>query len=114
MPFHILMQAKDKDDWFGSSHTFSYVEYTSEFLMAFLPESWNKDTKEDDSEEDLDPLKNLTGEDAKEDTQNSDTDEEKAEEKSSTGYDDIERQAIDVLIQNQDKIKDLIQGVPNE
>lgn len=113
MPFHILMQDKDKDDWFGSSHTFSYVEYTSEFLMTFLPESWNKKETEEDDEESLDPLKNLIGEDDKENAP-SDTDEEKAEKETSTGYGDIERQAIDVLIQNQDKIKDLIQGVPNE
>jgi membrane protein required for colicin V production len=113
MPFHILMQAKDKDDWFGSSNTFSYVEYTSEFLMAFLPESWNKKEEDEGEEEDLDPLKNLTGEDDKENAP-SDTDEEKAEKETSTGYGDIERQAIDVLIQNQDKIKDIIQGVPNE
>ena len=104
MPFHILMQAKDKDDWFGSSNTFSYVEYTSEFLMAFLPESWNKKEEDEGEEEDLDPLKNLTGEDDKENAP-SDTDEEKAEKETSTGYGDIERQAIDVLIQNQDKIK---------
>ena len=119
MPFHILMEKEDKEDWFGSSHTFSYVEYTSDFLMAFLPESWNKkseDEGEDGTEEEkIDPLKNLTGEDETDRDREKGNDEAAAEEKESgAGYDDIERQAIEVLIQNQDKIKDIIQGTVNE
>jgi membrane protein required for colicin V production len=114
MPFYILMEDKDKDDWFGKSHAISYVTYSSEIMMGLMPDSWSisnddgETTEEEDGEGALDPLGDLTGEN--EDTQTDKTPSD-AEPKT-IGYDDVQRQAIDVLIENQDKIKDLIQGIP--
>ncbi len=115
LPFHILMDEKEKDEWFGTSNTYSYVEYLSEIMVGFMPESWNR-SNEKPEEDELDPLKDLTGENNGPSVAG--TDEEAAETteedpaKDRTGYDDIQRQAIDVLIENQDKIKDLIEGSP--
>lgn len=114
MPFHLLMEDKDKEDWFDTSSTHSYVESTTEFLSVLMPESLQKD--EDEDEEELDPLKNLTGEedtakDKENDTSLPDTgtDEGAANDKQSEdGYQDLQRRAIDELIKNQDKIMDII------
>jgi len=113
LPFYILMDEKEKDDWFGASNTYSYVEYLSESMVGFMPESWNRSSETND-DDDVDPLGDLTGEN------DIGTDEGAAEEenegkaqpktKPAAGYDDIQRQAIDVLIQNQEKIKDIIEG----
>lgn len=117
MPFHILMNSKDKKEWFGSSNTYSYVEYTSEIMTAMLPESWSRkgSDKENDEDENLDPLKNLTGENGKDfgNNKNDEDDEDDVDgtSENGTGYDDIQRQAIDVLIENQDKVKGLIEGI---
>lgn len=104
LPFHILMNDEEKKEWFGDSETLSYVEYSSDMMLALMPESWTR-TKED--HHDADPLKNLTGENdaVKKDIG---TDEDEAEQDKGIGYDDIERQAIDALIENQDRIKEII------
>lgn len=118
MPFHILMEDKDKDEWFGQSHSFDYVEQTSQFMTDFMPESWSRETGEDmtndesaaegdSEEEEVDPLKNLTGEKEV---------EQKEIDKPATskiiGQETIENgvEALNVLIENQDKIQNMIQG----
>jgi membrane protein required for colicin V production len=116
MPFHILMETKDKDEWFSTSHTFTYVEYTSEALMGFMPESWKRAPEEEKVEEPLDPLKELTTEPKTDEPKNTEEvapvletkpeDTPKSQEKMTTG------KAIDVLIENQDRIKSLIEGKP--
>ncbi len=112
MPFHILMEQKDKDDWFGTSHTFMYVEQTSEIMAGFMPESWTREadeegTTEETTDEELDPLKDLTGEN---DADMVGTEESVIDTESPAEEKTMEDRAIDVLIDNQDKIKDLIQG----
>ena len=100
MPFHILMEEKDKEEWFASSHSYGYVEQTSEILVGFMPASWTRSDDEDgttEEEEELDPLKDLTGE--------NDADMVGTEE---SVIDGLEDKAMDVLIENQDKIKDMI------
>jgi len=113
MPFHILMDQKDKDEWFGSSNTFSYVEQSSQFMTSFMPKSWSLTNEEDETEE-LDPLKEISGENDEFDPNPEiGTDEENVEDQDqeqTQGYDTIERQAIEALIEHQDKIKDIIQG----
>ena len=104
MPFHILMEEKDKEEWFASSHSYGYVAQTSEILVGFMPESWTRESDEDgttEEEEELDPLKDLTGENDEDmvGTEESVTDD---------AVDSLEDRAIDVLIENQDKIKDMI------
>lgn len=106
MPFHILMEDKDKEDWFAKSHSFGYVEQTSEILVGFMPESWTRTTDDEGTTEELDPLKNLTGE-------NDGTTEEPSSDPTDLQQ-TMEDKAIDVLIENQDKIKDLIQGTTEE
>lgn len=115
MPFHILMDDKDKEEWFSKSHTFTYVEYTAEVLTSMMPESWQRVPDEDaeKDKEELDPLKNLTGEND-EKTSKIGTDEDAAEkQKDGSKYDDIQRKAIDILIENQDKIKDTMEKIPS-
>ena len=121
MPFHILMDKKDKDEWFATSHTFTYVEGTSEILLGFMPESWGRKSAEDSAEDEgLDPLKDLTGENDESSTvpDNMGTDEDAAEDlqndKSSNGYNDLQRDTIDTLIKNQDAIKEIIKGMPSK
>jgi membrane protein required for colicin V production len=108
MPFHILMADEDKEDWFGTSNTITYVESTSDFLIGFMPESWERKTEESEEENSLDPLKDLTGEE--ETAKPVGTDEEAAEKQGNNdaGYDDLQRQAIDLLIENQDRVQDFI------
>lgn len=112
MPFHILMDDKDKKDWFGTSHTYAYVESFAETMMGLMPESWTRESgdsdeenAEDSTKEPLDPLKNLTGE-------NDDKSTVEPEDDTGAGYNDMERQAIDVLIENQDRIKTIIDNIP--
>ena len=109
LPFHILMNKEEKEDWFGTSFTKTYVEYSSEMMLSFMPESWTRNSEGDESDEMPDPLKDLTGEN---DDPDIGTDEDAAEEEkddeTSMGYDDMERQAIDALIENQEKMRDLI------
>lgn len=117
MPFHILMEEKDKSDWFGNANTLTYVEYSTDLMASFMPESWSRkpdDEENDDSEEELDPLGDLTGENDKKIGTDEAAAEQPDETDGATGYDDIERQAIDTLIQSQEKIKDLIQGTPSD
>lgn len=118
LPFHILMKAEEKEDWFGTAHTLGYVEYSSELILSLMPESWSRADKEESDDDKADPLKDLTGEND-EPALDIGTDEEAAEQQNSVGYDDIERQAIDALIENQDRIKSLLDsprenGTPNE
>ncbi len=97
LPFHILMEEKDKEDWFSTSQSYSYVEQISSFLVSMMPESWKRNAEEDSTEEPTDPLKDLTGE----------NDEELPKEiKQDTKT--MEDRAIDVLMDNQDTIKDMI------
>lgn len=107
LPFHILMSEEEKEDWFGTSHTVSYVEYSSDMMVALMPESWTRDTE---AEEDIDPLKDLTGENDEKSVKG--TDEEAAEgdepAENTEGYDELERQAIDALINNQDRLKNMM------
>lgn len=118
MPFHLLMDQKDKDSWFGESSLHSYVEYTSEIMMVLMPESLQKD----DEEEEVDPLGDLTGEEdiPASETQtlpDTGTDEEAADqEQTGQGYESLQRRAIDELIKNQDKIMDMMEqpGAGNE
>jgi len=105
MPFHILMEEEDKEDWFGKSHTYSYVEQTSEAMAGLMPESWTRQSDDGDTEEDedIDPLKDLTGEE-----------DIKASKKTiileEGGLDDksMEEKALNVLIENKDKIQEMI------
>lgn len=119
MPFHILMDQKDKDEWFGTSNTFTYVEGTSQILLGFMPESWGRKSAEgEEDKEELDPLKDLTGENNEsEPAKDVGTDEDAAEEinsdKPSNGYNDLQRDTIDTLIKNQDAIKDIINRMPS-
>jgi membrane protein required for colicin V production len=99
LPFHILMVEEDKEEWFATSHSYSYVEYTSAFLLNLMPESWKRDAEEDSTEEPADPLKDLTGEND-EPVDNSGN--------QNNNNQSIERQAMDVLIQNQEAITDMI------
>lgn len=111
MPFHILMEEKDKEEWFASSHSYSYVEQTSEILVGFMPESWTRTDDEDgtteEEDDELDPLKDISGEndDAMVGAEDSVIDDV---------TESLEGKAIDVLIENQDKIKDLIINNTNE
>lgn len=118
MPFHILMEESDKENWFSESLTHSYVEYTSELLSGLMPESMQKD----EEEEELDPLKDLTGENAETDEggesgvqplPDTGTDEEAAE-RQMNGYNDMQRRAIDGLIEHQNKIRDIITEESNQ
>ena len=111
LPFHILMNKEEKDDWFGTSHALPYVEYSSDMMLALMPESWTR-TDEEDAEEKLDPLKDLTGEGAEK--KDIGTDEDAAEPQEGIGYDDMERKAIDTLIENQDRIKQLMDNKKQE
>ena len=61
LPFHILMDEKDKEEWFSTSHSYAYVEMTSAFLVGFMPESWARDV-EDGADDKADPLKDISGE----------------------------------------------------
>ena len=108
LPFHILMNDEEKEEWFGDSNTATYVEYSSNMMLTLMPESWTR-TSEDNEEGDIDPLKNLTGENDKKKASKKDvgTDESAAEE-DGIGYDDIEREAIDRLIENQDRLKEIM------
>ena len=103
LPFHILMEQEDKEEWFAASHSYSYVEYTSGFLVSMMPESWKRNAEEDSTEEPVDPLKDLTGE-----NDVSEQVEPKTPSKDETASKSMEEQAIDVLIDNQDAIKDMI------
>lgn len=109
MPFHMLMEEKDKEDWFASSHSYGYVEQVSEILVGFMPKSWSRNTDEGgttEEDEELDPLKNLTGEN------NSDMvgTEESVIDDVTTETQTLENRAMDVLIENQDKIKEMMQN----
>lgn len=106
MPFHLLMDAKDKDSWFGTSSTFPYVESTTEIIMVMMPESLQKD--DTDTDTGADPLGKLTGENEETTMPDTGTDEEAADKAQGTGYEDIQRQAIDALIKNQDKVMDAL------
>jgi len=107
-PFYLLMDDKDKKDWFASSHSYTYVESTSAFLIGLMPDSWTRSADEDGSteepEEELDPLKDLTGENDADMVGTEESVIDNAVDEAQT----IEDRAIDVLIENQDKIKDLI------
>ena len=115
LPFHILMEDKEKEEWFAASHSYNYVSLTSDFILGFIPESWER-SLEDEGEEnkdkqEVDPLRDLTGEnDDHMPAPDVGTDESAAEETVEPAPRSLENQAIDVLIQNQDRIKDLIQG----
>jgi len=111
LPFYMLMDDKEKEDWFAESQTYSYVEYLSDTIVGFMPETWKR-SQNDTTEEESDPLKDLTGEN---DNESIGTDEEAVEsneDNDSEGYNDIERQAIDVLIKNQDKLKGIMESIP--
>ncbi len=107
LPFHLLMSDEEKQEWFGNSHTVSYVEYSSEMMVGLMPESWTRSTEDEDN---IDPLKDLTGENDEKSSAGTDEDaaEGVTEDKSTVGYDEMERQAIDALIENQDRIKDMM------
>ncbi len=113
LPFHILMDEKQKEEWFSNSHSFNYVAITSDFILGFIPKSWerNFEKQAEETEEEADPLRDLTGEnDDQPMNPNIGTDEGAAEETDAVGQQrSVEGQAIDMLIQNQDRIKDLIQ-----
>jgi membrane protein required for colicin V production len=115
LPFHILMEEDEKEEWFATSHSYNYVSLTSDFILGFIPESWERSFEKQDvePEEETDPLRDLTGEN---DGDNNPapaigTDESAAEDGQSENQPrSIKNQTIDVLIDNQDRIKDLIQG----
>ena len=111
-PFYLLMDPKDKKEWFGPAQTYLYVEKTTAFLLSMMPKDWIPEPKEEETEEDLDPLKNLSGEhDEKEERLDAiGTDEDAAEEQGATGYDSMERKAIDALIEKQEEIRAVIEG----
>jgi membrane protein required for colicin V production len=101
MPFHLLMEEKDKQDWFGDSATIVYVEELSDITTALMPES----LQSNDEEKDADPLGDLTGEDQKENDDiitlpDTGTDEQAADEDLINGYDAEARKAIKDLIDN--------------
>jgi len=103
MPFHLLMDKEDKDNWFGTSATHGYVEELSDVMATIMPESMQPD--DDAIDEDADPLGQLTGEDTADKPKplpTVGTDEGAAED--AIGYDKTDRQAIDDLIQNQDEM----------
>lgn len=112
MPFHLLMEKNDKENWFGDSFTHSYVEYSADLLSGLMPEGIQKDDEGEEKEE-LDPLNGLTGDDkpAKPEIQplpDTGTDEEAADAEQSGGYNDLQRRAIEGLIEHQDKIRGII------
>lgn len=106
MPFHLLMEEEDKENWFGNSMTIGYVEELSDFMTALMPESLQREAEEEGDE--TDPLGELTGEDEKGETTDAPqplpdtgTDEEAADRETGAGYDADTRQAIDDLIDDQ-------------
>lgn len=112
LPFHILMEPDEKEDWFGTAHSISYVEYSSDLMLGFMPDSWSRSDDMEENEK-IDPLKDLTGENDDPEPDDVGTDEEAAEQKS------LERQAIDAIVENQDLIKNIIgntqdSGISNE
>lgn len=116
MPFHLLMEEKDKENWFGDSMTHTYVEYSADLLSGLMPEGLQKDEEDEDKDE-LDPLNGLTGEEDEnkkvQPLPDTGTDEEAADEQQSNGYSDIQRRAIDGLIEHQDKIREIITDESN-
>jgi membrane protein required for colicin V production len=124
MPFHILMEEEEKEEWFANSHSYSYVEFSSDFILGFMPESWRLDKKDSEgADEEADPLKDLTGEN---DEPAADpaigTDEGAAEETTQPSPEanstrTLQDSAVEILIDNQDKIQELMQrqsGSQNE
>lgn len=110
MPFHILMDEEDKKDWFSTSHSITYVETFSEIMMGLMPESWMRESGDSDegkADKNLDPLKNLTGEEKAEQSST-----QKTLEQDDPNSSDIESQAMDVLIKNKDQIKNIIDAIP--
>ena len=103
MPFHLLMDDKDKESWFGTSATHGYVEELSDVMSAIMPESMQADDEDATTEEEVDPLGDLTGENQSTNTvrplPDTGTDEDAAD--ASIGYDANDRKAIDSLIQDQ-------------
>jgi len=113
LPFHILMDKEEKEDWFATAHSYSYVEMASDFILGFMPESWSPSADEEESEEPADPLRDLTGEnDEGVPSSAIGTDEGAAEQDQQTKPQTLEEQAIDALIDNQDAIRDIIRGRP--
>lgn len=113
MPFHLLMDEKDKEEWFESSAAYSYVVYSTEVMMKIMPESFQAKDEENKEEEKLDPLGDLTGEEQKDKKPDVGTDEDAAEG-AGAGYEALQRRAIDELIKNQDEIMDTMRkGIPD-
>ena len=110
LPFHILMEADSKEETFSESHSYSYVQQTSDIMLALIPESWGGAAEQ--AKEKTELLKDLTGdenlEEAAETLSNMiGTDEAAAE--AGMGYNDMERETIDQLIKNQDQLQNMLQ-----
>lgn len=64
LPFYLELDEEKKEEWFGDSVTMPYVERTSEFLEAFLPEKIEREKETDEDIEDKTETKpSLMGED---------------------------------------------------
>jgi membrane protein required for colicin V production len=101
LPFHLLLDEEAKDEWFGGSKTFHYVEWTAEALGKFLPEEF--DSKKDvenaasQTREKLQKIEVLKQEGEDSGAENK---PKKEESKDNTGYEEGQRRQLDELFED--------------
>lgn len=106
MPVHMFASDDEKDDWFKDSRLYVYVEATTEWLVAFLPEDFfdtNEQKKLDETKEKLKALDLLPDSDLFSSEQN-DQPTPSQQSTPDEGYDGSQRQSLDDLIEQQEQI----------
>ncbi len=104
LPFHLLMDAQNKTQYFDDSKTFSYIERTSEYLSGFLPESQDIEDKIDDIEKDTIKKKLFDNNILSNDERSKDSEPKK--ENTQTGYDQDKRENLENLIEDKATLPD--------
>jgi membrane protein required for colicin V production len=102
LPVYIVIDQKNKDDWFKESKTYVYVDTGTKWMIAQLPEDMRPTTKTPETMPDdkpdsstLDDLRTTSGKKKPEEPTSAGTNTPKVNE---SGYNELQRQVLDKLI----------------
>ena len=102
LPFHFILPDENKENWFGSSKAFVYIESTSKWLSGFSPFA-NEPSKPDDTNttreilQDIDVLKDPS------DKPKSKSDITVQQPSDAESYSDEQRQKLDTVIKDNEQ-----------
>jgi membrane protein required for colicin V production len=103
LPFHLLMEAESKAEYFGDSTTFPYIEDTAAFMAQFLPSSEEVEEAVENVEIDESEIRKklFDNQFLSRDVEDESAEEPASEDQPESGYEPGQREGLDALIEDE-------------